>query len=89
VSAVIRARISAGAGGATDCSTIAPRRSVASAATGTLFLAANLGGAALGSHHQTAYVLSLTAGVVLAWAWLTALSAHRYGVINGVRGRGR
>jgi hypothetical protein len=50
----------------------------ASAATGALFLAANLGGAVLGSPHQTAYNLILTAGIVAAWAWLSALSAHLY-----------
>lgn len=55
-----------------------PGWAAASAATGALFLAANLGGAALGSHHQAAYNLILTAGIVLAWAWLTTLSAHLY-----------
>jgi hypothetical protein len=51
---------------------------VGGAATGTLFLAANLGGAALGAHHPVASNLILTAGIVLAWAWLSAVSARLY-----------
>lgn len=51
---------------------------IGSAATGILFLAANLGGAALGAPHPVAYNLTLTAGIVLAWAWLSSVSAHVY-----------
>ena len=49
-----------------------------STATGALSLAANLGGATLGAHHQVAYNLTLTAGIVVAWTWLSALSAYLY-----------
>jgi hypothetical protein len=51
---------------------------MASTATGALFLAADLGRATLGAHHQVACNLTLTAGIVVAWAWLSALSAYLY-----------
>jgi hypothetical protein len=51
---------------------------MASTATGALFLAANISGITLGAHHHVACNLTLTAGIVMAWAWLSALSAHLY-----------
>ena len=51
---------------------------MASTATRALFLAANVSGITLGAHHHVAYNLTLTAGIVAAWAWLSALSAHLY-----------
>lgn len=51
---------------------------MASTATGALFLAANASGITLSAHHQAAYNLTLTAGIVAAWAWLSALSLHLY-----------
>jgi len=49
---------------------------MASTATGALFLAANVSGITLGARHQVACNLTLTVGIVVAWAWLSALSAH-------------
>lgn len=55
-----------------------PRWALASAAAGAIFLACNVAGAGLGTRHEVAYNLLLTAGIVVAWAWLTAASVHLY-----------
>jgi hypothetical protein len=53
-----------------------------STASGTAFLAANILGGALGNQHEVASNLTLTAGVVGAWLWLSAASLHFYRTAN-------
>jgi hypothetical protein len=53
-----------------------------SIASGAAFLAANVLGGVLGSHHEVASNLTLTAGVVGAWLWLSAVSLHFYRTAN-------
>lgn len=55
-----------------------PSWASASAATGVIFLAANVIAGVVSTHHEAASNLTLTAGVVLAWAWLAAISIHLY-----------
>jgi hypothetical membrane protein len=54
------------------------RRTKFSAAAGLFFLLTDLSGVVLASQHEVAYNLTLTAGIVVGFAWLSALSIHLY-----------
>lgn len=53
-----------------------------SIASGGAFLAANILGSVLGSQREVASNLTLTAGIVVAWLWLSAASFHFYRTAN-------
>lgn len=53
-----------------------------SACSGAFFLATNLSGAFLATHHEVAYTLTLTAGILVGFAWLTWSSAYLYRMVS-------
>jgi hypothetical membrane protein len=53
-----------------------------SIASGAAFLAANIVGPVLGTRHEVASNLTLTAGIVVAWLWLSAASLQLYRTAN-------
>ena len=55
-----------------------PRRARLSIAAGIIFLLSDLSGVVLASHHEVAYNLTLTAGIVIGFAWLSWISTYWY-----------
>jgi ABC-type enterochelin transport system permease subunit len=53
-----------------------------SACSGVFFLAADLSGAILATHHEVAYNLTLTAGILVGFAWLTWSSVLLYPMVS-------
>jgi hypothetical protein len=49
-----------------------------SVASGVVFLLADLSGVVFANNHETAYNLTLTAGIVVGFAWLTTVSVYLY-----------
>jgi Protein of unknown function (DUF998) len=54
------------------------RRAALSAAAGLVFLVATLSGTVLAAHHEVAYNVTLTAGILVGFAWLSAFCVHSY-----------
>ncbi len=49
-----------------------------SVASGVVFLLADLSGVVLANNHEIAYNLTLTAGIIVGFAWLTTVSVYLY-----------
>jgi hypothetical protein len=49
-----------------------------SAASGAVFLLADLSGVVLAKNHEIAYNLTLTAGIIVGFGWLTTVSVYLY-----------
>jgi Protein of unknown function (DUF998) len=54
------------------------RHASLSVASGVVFLLADLSGVVLANDHETAYNLTLTAGIIVGFAWLTTVSVYLY-----------
>ncbi len=50
--------------------------------SGAFFLATDLSGVFLAAHHEVAYTLTLTAGILVGFAWLTWSSVHLYRMVS-------
>jgi len=50
--------------------------------SGIFFLAADLSGALLANHHEVAYNLTLTVGILVGFSWLSWTSTYLYRIVS-------